>query len=104
MNGFARGIRRLNPAALFLAALFAVPGSSARAQTPEADIIKVPLPAGRSYPIHTGVPVTRVSVANPAVADVVVIGERDVVVNARTAGETDVIMSEIGRASCRERV
>jgi len=31
-------------------------------------------------------------VANPAVADVVVIGERDVVVNARTAGETDVIM------------
>jgi pilus assembly protein CpaC len=92
LNGFARGIRRLNSAALFLAALFALLGSSASAQTPEADIIKVPLPAGRSYPIHTGVPVTRVSVANPAVADVVVIGERDVVVNARTAGETDVIM------------
>jgi Flp pilus assembly secretin CpaC len=92
LNGFARGIRRLNSAAFFLVALIALLGSSARAQTPEADIIKVPLPAGRSYPIHTAVPVTRVSVANPAVADVVVIGERDVVVNARTAGETDVIM------------
>ena len=92
MNGFARGIRRLKSDVLFLAALIALLGSSARAQTPEADIIKVPLPAGRSYPIHTAVPVTRVSVANPAVADVVVIGERDVVVNARTAGETDVIM------------
>jgi pilus assembly protein CpaC len=33
-----------------------------------------------------------VSVANPAIADVVVIGERDVVINARAAGETDVIM------------
>ena len=92
MNGFARGIRRLTSDALLLAALIALLGSSARAQTAEADIIKVPLPAGRSYPIHTAVPVTRVSVANPAVADVVVIGERDVVVNARTAGETDVIM------------
>jgi pilus assembly protein CpaC len=92
LNGFARGIRRLTSDALFLAALIAMLGSSAHAQTPEADVIKVPLPAGRSYPIHTGVPVTRVSVANPAIADVVVIGERDVVVNARTSGETDVIM------------
>ena len=92
MNGFARGIRRLTSDALFLAALIVLLGSSARAQTPDADILRVPLPAGRSYPIHTAVPVTRVSVANPAVADVVVIGERDVVVNARTSGETDVIM------------
>ena len=92
MNGFARRIRRLTSGAPFVVALIALLGTSARAQTPEADILKVPLPAGRSYPIHTAVPVTRVSVANPAVADVVVIGERDVVVNARTAGETDVIM------------
>jgi len=92
LNGFARGIRRLTSDALFLAALIVLLGSSARAQTPDADILRVPLPAGRSYPIHTAVPVTRVSVANPAVADVVVIGERDVVVNARTSGETDVIM------------
>jgi pilus assembly protein CpaC len=31
-------------------------------------------------------------VANPTVADLVVIGERDLVINARAAGETDVIM------------
>ena len=92
MNGFARGIRRLTSDALLLATLASLLGSSARAQTAEAGIIRVPLPAGRSYPIHTAVPVTRVSVANPAVADVVVIGERDVVMNARTSGETDVIM------------
>ena len=92
MNGFARGIRRLTSDALLFAALLTLLGSSARAQTPEAEIIRIPLPAGRSYPIHTAVPVTRVSVANPAVADVVVIGERDVVVNARASGETDVIM------------
>jgi len=92
LNGLARGIRRLTSHALLIAASIALLGSPARAQTPDADIIRVPLPAGRSFPIHTAVPVTRVSVANPAVADVVVIGERDVVVNARTAGETDVIM------------
>jgi pilus assembly protein CpaC len=92
LNGLARGFRRLTSDALLVAALIALLGTPASAQTADADILRVPLPAGRSYPIHTPVPVTRVSVANPAVADVVVIGERDVVVNARTSGETDVIM------------
>ena len=64
----------------------------AAAQTSEQDIVRIPLPAGRSFPIQSPVPVTRVSVANPAIADVVVIGERDLVINARQAGETDVII------------
>jgi pilus assembly protein CpaC len=76
---------------LLQAGLLAVPVGRTEAQTAEQDIIRVALPVGRAYPIHTAVPVTRVSVANPAIADVVVIGERDVVVNARAAGETDVI-------------
>lgn len=92
MNGLTRGFRRLASGAVFAAGLLAAAALSASAQTAEQDIVRIPLPAGRSYPIHSSVPVTRVSVANPAVADVVVIGERDLVINARQAGETDVII------------
>ena len=92
MNGLTRGFRRLASGAVFVAGLVAATFSPAAAQTAEQDIERIPLPAGRSYPIHSQVPVTRVSVANPAVADVVVIGERDLVINARAAGETDVII------------
>jgi len=92
LNGPTRGHRLLAYALLLASGFLASPASVALAQTAEQDIIRVALPAGRSYPIHTNVPVTRVSVANPAIADVVVIGERDIVVNARAAGETDVIM------------
>lgn len=92
MNGSARGTRRFSPIALIVAALLVSIGSIGRAQTPEQEIVRVSLPVGRSYPLHTNVPVTRVSVAVPAVADVVVIGERDLVINARASGETDVII------------
>ena len=92
MNGLTRGFRRLASGAVFVAGLVAATFSTAVAQTAEQDIERIPLPAGRSYPLHSQVPVTRVSVANPAVADVVVIGERDLVINARAAGETDVII------------
>ena len=92
MNGLTRGIRRLASGAVFAAGLLVAAATPVAAQTAEQDIVRIPLPAGRSYPLHSNVPVTRVSVANPAVADVVVIGERDIVINARQAGETDVIM------------
>jgi pilus assembly protein CpaC len=92
LNGLTRGFRRLASSAVFAAGLLVAVVSTARGQTAEQDIEKIPLPAGRSYPLHTQVPVTRVSVANPAIADVVVIGERDLVINARAAGETDVII------------
>src|SRR5512133_318123 len=67
-------------------------GAPASAQAPDRNIMRVDLPIGRSFPIETTVPVTRVSVANPDVADVAVIGARDVVINAKAAGETDVII------------
>ena len=92
MNCLVRGFRRLALDGTMLAAIVTILASTAGAQTAEQDIVRVSLPIGRSYPIQTAVPVTRVSVANPAVADVAVIGERDVVINARTAGETDVII------------
>ena len=92
MNGLTRGFRRLASGAVLAAGLLLLIVSAATAQTAEQDIERIPLPAGRSYPLHTQVPVTRVSVANPAIADVVVIGERDLVINSRAAGETDVII------------
>jgi pilus assembly protein CpaC len=77
---------------VLLAGVLVAAASPVAAQTAEQDIVRIPLPAGRSYPITSTAPVTRVSVANPAIADVVVIGERDLVINARQAGETDVII------------
>ncbi|HEX3160715.1 MAG TPA: pilus assembly protein N-terminal domain-containing protein [Gemmatimonadaceae bacterium] len=78
---------------LFAALLVATLGPAAlRAQTPDAEIIRVDLPVGRSYPIEMLVTINRVSVASPDIADVAVVGERDVVINARAAGETDVIL------------
>lgn len=65
------------------------------AQAAEDVVIPVNLPIGRSYPIQTTSPVAKASVANPEVADVVVIGERDIVINAKAPGETDVILWEI---------
>lgn len=59
-------------------------------------VVPVDLPVGRSYPIETTSPVSKASVANPEVADVVVIGERDIVINALKPGETDVILWEVG--------
>jgi Flp pilus assembly secretin CpaC len=69
-----------------------LPGKTATAQTQVDTITRINLPAGRSYPISTVNPITRVSVATPEIADAVVVGERDVVINAKTNGETDVIL------------
>ena len=79
------------PVAALVGALFfgALP---AAAQAQGDTIIRIDLPTGRSYPITTQDPITRVSVANPEIADAVVVGERDVVINAKANGETDVIL------------
>jgi pilus assembly protein CpaC len=75
-----------------VAALLLGLSATARAQTEAQDLLRVDLPAGRSYPITTATAITRVSVANPEVADVVVVGDRDLVINAKAGGETDVIV------------
>lgn len=56
------------------------------------DVQRVDLSIGRSLPITETVAVTRVSIADPEIADVVVIGPREIVINAKTAGETDAIL------------
>jgi pilus assembly protein CpaC len=47
---------------------------------------------GRSIPMSTRGPIERVSVANPQVADVVIITERELVVNALASGTTDLLI------------
>lgn len=75
---------------VMLAALITFTATSAAAQA--LQVTRIDLPIGRSYPISTTVPISRVSIAAPGVADVIVIGEREVVINALTAGETDAII------------
>ena len=75
-----------------LVGAFALYVPAAAAQAPSDTVIRVNLPPGRSYPITTADPITRVSVATPEIADAVVVGDRDLVINAKASGETDVIV------------
>jgi pilus assembly protein CpaC len=52
----------------------------------------VDLPIGRAYPLTTPVAITKVSITNSEIADVVVISAREMVINAKTAGETDALI------------
>lgn len=80
----------LLPAVTLLAALAAAPRVVvAQATTP---ITPIDLPIGRSLPVTNRVGVTRVSIANPEVADVIVISERELVINSIKTGETDAIL------------
>jgi Flp pilus assembly secretin CpaC len=65
-------------------------GAAVRAQT--TPVTPLDLPIGRSFPIRADTNVTRVSIANQTVADVVVVSDREVVINSVASGETDVII------------
>jgi pilus assembly protein CpaC len=65
-------------------------GAAVHAQT--SPITPLDLPIGRSFPIRADTNVTRVSIANQTVADVVVVSDREVVINSVASGETDVII------------
>lgn len=69
-------------------------------QTP---IETIALGVGRSFPIDLNAAVTQVTIANPEIADVVVLTERSVVINAKAAGETDVLLAgaALGRRHLR---
>ncbi len=61
-------------------------------------MIPLDIAVGRSVPLSLAAPITKVSVANPDVADVVVISTVEMVINARAPGETDAIVWEEGGA------
>jgi pilus assembly protein CpaC len=86
MGKLGLGIRR---AAIALAAAL-VAASPAHAQADQ--IQRLDMTVGRSVPITTPSLISRVSIAAPDVADVVVIGNRELVINAKQSGETDAIV------------
>lgn len=59
---------------------------------------------GRSIPMSTRGPIERISVANPEVADVVIISERELVVNALTSGTTDLLIWQTDGPTSHYRV
>jgi pilus assembly protein CpaC len=75
--------------ALVLLALSATPATS---QTAADTVLRISLSVGRAFPVTFATPVTRVAVANPDVADAVAVSDRDVVINAKANGETDVLI------------
>jgi Flp pilus assembly secretin CpaC len=85
--------RKWRDAALVsMCCLALLPVGNAAAQVTDTAVLRVDLPTGRSFPINTTSNITQVSVASPDVADVVVMGARDVVINGHASGESDVIL------------
>src|SRR5689334_16432580 len=65
---------------------------SGRASAQETAVTRIDLPIGRAYPFRAAEVITRVTVANPSIADAVVVSEREIVINAVAAGEGDIII------------
>ena len=63
-----------------------------RAHAQETSVTRLDLPIGRAYPYRASEVITRVTVANPSVADAVVVSEREIVINAAAAGEGDLML------------
>jgi pilus assembly protein CpaC len=98
-------LSRPNQRAFSAALLLFVAVLPVRSAVAQDDVVtRIALPQGRSYPITTTNPITRVTVATPEIADAVVVGERDLVINAKAPGETDVIMWVTGEARRHYRV
>jgi pilus assembly protein CpaC len=79
----------LASAAWFLAGSLAGAQPSAQQTVP---VTPLDLPIGRSFPIRADTVVTRVSIVNSTVADVIVVSDREVVINSLASGETDAII------------
>ena len=62
------------------------------AQADAVRVERIDISVGRSIPIQSPVGITRVTVANPEIADVVVVGTTDVVLNGKLGGETDILL------------
>jgi Flp pilus assembly secretin CpaC len=83
------GAVRLAGAALLALVLLAPARLPAMQGTP---VTPLDLPVGRSFPIRADTNVTRVSIVNTEVADVVIVSDREVVINSLAPGETDAII------------
>lgn len=87
--------RLIARAALVMSAAWLFAATPALAQVTaaqEGPVTALDLPIGRSFPIRADTVVTRISIVNPGVADVVVVSDREVVINSIASGETDAII------------
>lgn len=94
-------IRQLSISSLCTALVLFSAVAGAQANDP---VIRIDLPIGRAYPLTTTVAISKVSIANPDVADVVVVGTRELVINAKVNGETDAIFWLVNGARQHYRI
>lgn len=81
------------------------PRAAAAQSAPAADsIVRISLSIGRSLPLSTVDPIIKVAVANPEVATVIVVTERDVLISGKALGETDVVLWATNRPRVHYRV
>ena len=94
------------PLLLLALTLLGISPRVARAQAPVTtdSIIKISLSIGRSVPLSTTDPIIKVAVANPDIANVVVVTERDVLISGKALGETDVVLWATNRPRVHYRV
>lgn len=84
-----------------LVAALAVPGM---AQTQPDSVVRLYLSVGRVHSIRSPIPISNISIANPEVADAVVVSERDGVINAKALGTTDIVVWTSDGAQVHYRV
>lgn len=81
------------------------PRTAAAQSAPATDsIVRISLSIGRSLPLSTVDPIIKVAVANPEVATVIVVTERDVLISGKALGETDVVLWATNRPRVHYRV
>jgi pilus assembly protein CpaC len=81
------------------------PRAAAAQSAPTTDsIVRISLSIGRSLPLSTVDPIIKVAVANPEVATVIVVTERDVLISGKALGETDVVLWATNRPRVHYRV
>lgn len=84
--------QRVAHVGLGFAILGAVLSSAVPLRAQSDDIRRIDMSIGQSYPITMPSLISQVSIATPEVADVVVVANREIVINAKTTGETDAIV------------
>jgi pilus assembly protein CpaC len=83
---------RVTRVGLGLAVVGAALSNAGSARAQGDDVRRIDMSIGRSFPITMPALISQVSIATPEVADVVVVANREIVINAKTPGETDAIV------------
>lgn len=95
----ARGLLALSMALVMVPAPSALAAESPAIRPPAADD-QMPVTVGKSQVMTVGNDITKVSITNPAIADVAVVSKRDVLINGKKPGTTTLIVwTQKGRYS-----